>query len=405
MALTDQTTYVEYIHNGVATDYTITFISYDTAPPYGDIKVYSIDGSGNYTEIFEGTDFTFQTVAGGRTLPTGVILPDTIRLNTTGEVPTGDTIRIERQTETTQDNTVADKTVETSLDKLTAKLQEVEQDVSNTSALKAQIDQNTADISALDGRTTAIENEQVVQNFDIDANTSDIAVLQADKADKTTTDALDARVTQNELDITDNTTLAQNAQAKANQNETDIAALQISEVQIEQNRLDILALDVRVTQNESDIADNQTQLTNHEGRLLTLEDNLLDAVINGTMDIVNNVTVPANVTYADPANPGQRKNLQYDADETASVEIKFSIARSTDTQDQPASGTLYMVYRAPNWFIDYGYLYGWNPDIDFSVDTDPITKVGTVKYISSDFTGANYASTLRFSAKQIGIGV
>lgn len=405
MALNDQTTYDEYTHNGVATDYTITFMSYDTAPPYGDIKVFSIDGSDVYTEIFVGTDFTFETTMGGRQLPTGVLIPDTIRLNTAGEVPTGDKIRIVRDTETTQENTVADKTVETSLDKITAKLQEIEVNVGSGESLQSQIDDNKADIATLDSNldTTILVVDAL--NTRIGVNEGDIAALQAGKADITVTDGLDAAITQNELDIADNAALASAAMAKANNNETDIAAINLDTAQITLNKNDIAAQDVRITQNESDITGHDATLVNHEGRILTLENNLLDAVINGTMDIVNNVTVPANVTYEDPSNVGSRLDLKYDADETASVEIKFAIARSTDDDDQPASGTLYMVYRAPNWFIDYGYLYGWNPDIDFSVTTDPVTKVGTVKYISSDFTGANYASTLRFSAKQIGIGV
>jgi len=405
MALNNETTYVEYTHNGVVTDYTITFLSYDTAPPYGDIRVYSIDGSNVYTEIFAGTDYTFQITMGGRELPTGIKIPDTIRLNTAAEVPTNDKIRIVRDTEATQENTVSDKTVETSLDKLTAKIQEIEVNISGTEALQVQIGTNTADIAALGTRVGATETKNTAQDARITTNEGDIAALNAGKADITVTDALDADLTTAEAAIAANTIAAGNAQTKANNNETDIANLNIDSVQITDNQNAITALDGRVTQNETDIATNAATGVNHEGRIGVLEDNLLDAVINGTMAIVNNVSVPATVNYEWPEGSGSRRDLSFDADETASVEIKFAIARSTDTNDQPASGTLYMVYKAPNWFIDYGYLYGWNPDIDFSVVTDPVTHVGTVYYISSDFTGANYASTLRFSAKQIGIGV
>lgn len=401
MALNDQTTFVEYIHNGVVTDYTISYMYFDT----DDIKVYSIDGLDNYTEIFEGTDFTFQTVSGGVEIATGVKLPDTIRLNTAGEVPTGDTIRLQRTTAATQENTVADKTVEVSLDKLTAEIQEIKVDVQSSSSLKPLIDQNTSDITDLDGRVTTNENDIVAAEFNIDSNTSDIAQLDLLKADKTTVTALDLRVGQNESDISDNAALASAAMAKANNNEADIALINLDTAQITTNKNDIAALDLRVGQNETDITTNTASLVNHEGRIQALESDLLDAVINGTMDIVNNVTVPADVTYEDPAVVGQRRPLEFDADETVSVEIKFAIERSDATTDQPASGTLYMIYRAPDWHIDYGYLYGWNPDIDFSVVTDPVTKVGTVKYISSDFTGGSYSSTIRFSAKSIGRGV
>lgn len=404
MALTNTDTYNEYVHNGELVNYTISILSYDTAPPYGDISVYSVDSGDVYTILTEGADYTFQTLMGGRALPTGILLPDTIQLTAPTVVPTNDKIRIVRNTEQTQNNTIADKTVEVSLDKLTAHMQEIRVDVQSSSALKPLIDQNTQDIATESARVTAVENDNLAQQAQIDGNLSDIGVLTAGKADKTVTDSLDTRVTTAEGTIGSNTTLASAAMSKANQNETDIAALNLDQIQIGQNTADITALDTRVGQNESDISLLQATDTNHEGRIGALESNLLDAVINGTMDIVNNVTIPADVTYVDPSNPAVRIPLAYDADEYASVEIKFSIERKDDVTIQNGTGTLYMIWDGTQWFIDYGYLYGWNPDIDFSVDTD-INNVGTIKYISSDFTGGNHVATIRFSSKAIGRGV
>ena len=86
--------------------------------------------------------------------------------------------------------------------------------------------------------------------------------------------------------------------------------------------------------------------------------------------------------------------MQYDSDETISAIIEFSIERRDDTTEQPANGHLYMIFRNGAWFIEYGFLYGWDPGIDFTVVTDVPTKVGTVYYTSSNFTGANYSGTI-----------
>ena len=405
MAITDQAIKVEYVHASGVVDYNIPFITYDTAPPYGDISVYSVDSSDVYTILSESTDYTFQTIAGGRELPTGIKLPDTLRLNSDAVMPIGDTLKIVRDTELTQNNIFADKTIEFSLDKLTAKVQELGINVGSSDGLQVAIDANTADIATDAARITATEAKDGLQDTAIALNITNIAALDAGKTDTTVTDGLDAAITVNEGDITANATMSSNAMAKANNNETDIAALALDAAQVVVNKDDITLLYAEVASLEADAVVQDASIVDHEGRVQVLEDNLLDAVINGTMDIVNNVTVPAVVTYEDPQYAPARLPLTFDADETASVEIKFSIARSTDTDDQPASGTLYMVYRAPSWFIDYGYMYGWDPAVEFSAVTDPVTHVGVVHYTSSDFAGANYASTIRFSAKQIGIGV
>lgn len=400
MAITSQTTSVEYVHGGVIVDYIINFMYFDNTA----IKVYKIDLSNVQTELAVGSEWTLQTTAGGIALATGIKMPDTVRLANASVVPTTHTIKIVRVTASTQTSQPADKTIEVSLDKLTAQMQELKVDSSTVDDLKVLVDANTAEINLLKPRVTNTENdiaslqiEQVTQN-------NRLTAVESLKEDKSVVAVIEGRVTAVEADVVSVGNLASNAMAKANNNEADIAAIVVDTAQININKNNITTLQGQASALEAADVLHQAQLTNHEGRILDLESNLLDEVIHGTMDIVNNVSVPAWLTYEKPVGSGTRVPLQYDADETASVIVEFSIERQDDTTKQPANGHLYMVWR-DQWYIEYGYMYGWDPSVDFTVVTDAPTKVGTVYYTSSNFTGANYSGTIRFKARRIAKGV
>lgn len=400
MAITSQTTSVEYVHDGIAVDYLINFMYFDNTA----IKVYKIDLSNVQTELAVGSEWSLQTTAGGISLATGVKMPDTVRLVNAAVVPATHTIKIVRVTASTQTSQPADKTIEVALDKLTAQMQELKVDSSTVDDLKVLVDANTAEINLLKPRVTSAENDIDSLQFEQTTQNNRLTALESGKEDKAVVAALDVRVTSAEGSIASTNTLASSAMAKANNNEAAIAAIVVDTAQININKNNITTLQGQAAALEAADVSHQAQLTNHEGRILDLETNLLDEVIHGTMDIVNNVSVPAQLTYEKPVGSGTRVPLQYDADETASVIIEFSIERQDDTTNQPSNGHLYMVWR-DQWYVEYGYMYGWDPSVDFTVVTDVPTKVGTVYYTSSNFTGANYSGTIRFKARRIAKGV
>lgn len=282
MAITSQTTYVEYLHDGIAVDYIINFMYFETTA----IKVYSIDKSaplapdpwenkklytigtlvwtgknlvfrcitqhtsssapatiendlvnwelvGAYvdgtwyaqTELAVGSDWSLQTTAGGIALATGVKMPDTVRLANAAVVPTGHTIKIVRTTAATQTAQPTDKTIEVSLDKLTAQMQELKAEYNTSDNLKVKVDANTAEIAALKPRVTTAENdidslqlEQITQN-------NRITAVENNKANQVDLTALEGRVTTAEGNITTTNALASSAMAKALVNEADMAAI------------------------------------------------------------------------------------------------------------------------------------------------------------------------------------
>ena len=401
MAITSQTTNVSYVHDGVAVDYIINFMYFSN----DSIKVYKIDLSGISTELAVGSEWSLQTTAGGIALATGVKMPDTVRLVNAAVVPATHTIKIVRTTAATQTSQPTDKTVEVSLDKLTAQLQEIKEDVVQADAIDARVSAVELAVTGVDARLVTAEGE--IDSIQLQQTTQDNAITSLQTTKATTADLaiLEGRVIAAEGDINTVGTIASNAMAKANNNEAAIALINVDTVQITTNKNDIDALKPRVTALEAADVTLQNQITNHEGRITDLETNVLKATINGTMDIYNNITVPAVVTHEYPIGSGTRVPLAFDADAVSSVEIEFSIERRDDTTEQPSTGILYMIYRAGVWEIDYGYSYGWDSAVEFTVVTDGLTKVGTVYYTSSNFTGANYSGIIRYRARVIGKGV
>ena len=184
--------------------------------------------------------------------------------------------------------------------------------------LDGRVTVNEGDIATLDGRVTINEGDIATLDTRVTGNENDIAALQDlsvmyDDASQTSVtlggaggttvtnvadgtlnatstdavngsqlfatnqavDALDTRVTQNEADISANTTAIANLQVTAGdfddritQNETDIASL---DGRVTVNEGDIADLDGRVTVNEGDIANLDDRVTVNEGDIANLD--------------------------------------------------------------------------------------------------------------------------------------
>ena len=82
-----------------------------------------------------------------------------------------------------------------------------------------------------------------------------------------------------------------------------------------------------------------------------------------------------------------------------SVELSYDLDLKTDSQQSIESGTLFLTH---NPTTDGWEISQQNVDYGTAVSgvTFAVTNTGQLQLSSSDFTGANYSGTLRFTAKQ-----
>jgi len=131
------------------------------------------------------------------------------------------------------------------------------------------------EIDALEDRIETNETNITTNTLDIATNVIDIATNAGDIA------TLDGRVTQNEADITTNTGDIATLDGRITQNEADIVTL---DGDVTQAEADIVTLDGRVTQNEADIVTLDGDVTQAEADIAT---NTGDIATN-TGDIATN---------------------------------------------------------------------------------------------------------------------
>jgi len=220
--------------------------------------------------------------------------------------------------------------------------------VTDIANLNATVGQHTTDIAQNTGDIVAVNSRVDITNVNVSQNANDISLLTPRVQQNETnigvlqglvggfsSASLDARITQNTLDVNTNTGAISTLDARVtgqdsliganttsiNANVSSINALDtridvleaqdpINQGNIAQNTSDIADLDVRVTQNEADIVVNQVNITNNTTAIGDVANDLNITntnVDNNTADIntlrgdvdANQVAIGVNVTDID----------------------------------------------------------------------------------------------------------
>ena len=103
--------------------------------------------------------------------------------------------------------------------------------------------------------------------------------------------------------------------------------------------------------------------------------------------ITNNQSVSANV-----------QDLIFDGTQVRGAVVKYTIYRTTDTQEVAQIGDFKVIYKSieGSWSLGADNYHGDNAGVNFT-----ITNSGQVQYTSTDLTGANYSGVLDYSVTEL----
>lgn len=245
--------------------------------------------------------------------------------------------------------------------------------------LQSDVSQLKADVVILDGRLDIAEPK-------ITQSQNDIL-------------GLDGRLDTAELDITSLKGRMTVAEAAIVNLQGDVAAWVDLSGDVTALQGDVIALDGRLDTAETDINTLQSDLAQLTTRVSNLEAASNVAFFSGSSGIANNRSVPTSIANFDRSGIG-----------TQLANVTIQIDRRTDTEKRYTEVELLMRYITEDelWYVarkNTTAVIGEPDGVEFTIDTDPVTKVGQVKYTSDNMSGANYSGSLKFVGKEIPTGV